>query len=135
MEAIERHHIERELRYGRYHILPPHKSVPWASRVHIVKKPHADPPLGQDGFGRMVVEYRHANKGTRKKHAVMTDQCSIAGSPVIKSLGGAKTRRQGPAAGRQVAGSLPAALGKLPAGAAKLPAATDNLLAATGSYR
>ena len=39
-----------------------------------MKKPHEFPPLGQGGKGRLVVDYRAANRATKRKLAVMTDQ-------------------------------------------------------------
>ena len=38
IDEIERHHIGRELRYGRCRVVPRGQSVRWASHIHIVRK-------------------------------------------------------------------------------------------------
>ena len=39
-----------------------------------MEKPGESPPLGQGAKGRLVVDYRAANRATKRKLAVMTDQ-------------------------------------------------------------
>ena len=73
MEAIERCHLERELRYGNASFVPPGTTVRWSSRVHLVNKPREKPALGQGGKGRLVNDFRCPNRATRRKASTMTD--------------------------------------------------------------